>query len=348
MLDAEMVEWLEGRVQPICSTPFIAGELNEYYPGRTNDPAIVYLSTFAIHDPDPGDVEQVRARFGLPQSYILCPTNIGPHKNLISLIRAAGEMKRSGIPFALVLTGSGTQCLGVDPTGEPLYQSIFHDHIDLLNDTLLQEDLLPGRDFWALGYVSDEEMDALVKGATLVAAPSRYEAGSGPALDAWWLGTGVVSSSLQPVLEQIEFLGTEAMLFDATDVNGMAEALTSALTYPEAIAEMAARSQDAMKRYTWSDVARGYVGVFRGAVEAAARYEAMREAIATRLRDRVARDPDVLLALCRLDPGFVADEARLPREKRGLRATVRGIPVLGSLVYSAHTLLRGERGPGDG
>jgi len=348
LLDAEMSEWLGGRVQPICSTPFIARELDEYYPERTNDPAVVYLSTFAIHEPSAEDVAKVMADFGLPEGYVLCPTNIGPHKNLISLLRAAGAMKRAGHPVKLVVTGSGTQCIGVDPTGDPLYSLTFVEPIDALNDALVQGDLIPGQDIWPLGYVSDAQMDALVRGAALVVAPSRYEAGSGPALDAWRLGTGVVSSALESVVQQMEFLGTEAILFDATDVDEMVGALTSALMHSGTAEAMVERSQRAMTRYTWTDVAREYVAVFRDAIDSSARFEALREQVSTRLRDRVVRDPEMLLAVCSLDPGFVADMQLISREPRTLRGTIRSIPVLGPLIYGAYGYLRANGGQNDG
>lgn len=344
LLDAEMVEWLSGRVQPICSTPFIAGELESYYPERTNAPAIVYLSTFAVHDPDVQDVTAVMTEFGLPEGYVLCPTNIGPHKNLITLLRAAGMMKRAGTPLHLVLTGSGTQCLGTDPTGDPLYSFVFVEPIDRLNAALEEEGLVPGEDVWPLGYVTDEQMDALVKGAALVAAPSRYEAGSGPALDAWWLGTGVASSSIEPVLQQMAFLGTEALLFDPTDVTGLAEVLTTALDEPTMIREMVERSKRAIARYTWNDVAREYVTVFARTIESAGRSEALREQIATRLADRVVMDPDALLAWCSRDPGFMADLEAAQTPRRNIKTTILHIPLLGPAIRAALRLVRSRGG----
>ena len=262
-MDAEMIEWLGGRVQPVASTRFIADELDSYYPMRTNEPRIVYLSTFATSAPTPEEVQAVVRRFGLPSAYLLCPTNLGPHKNVIRLLRAMGELHRRGVEASLVLTGSGTQCVGVDPTSDPLYATYFRTYIDEANQVIRDEGLVPGSTLFSLGYVTDAEMDALVKGASMVVAPSMYEAGSGPALDAWQIGTPVVSSALPSVIEQISFLGTEAVLFDPESVGGMVAALEQALDDPQALGEMAERSRVAMSRYTWGDVANGYLEVFR-------------------------------------------------------------------------------------
>jgi alpha-1,3-rhamnosyl/mannosyltransferase len=266
VLDAEMVEWLTGRVQPVTSTRFIADELDAYFPERMHEPEVVYLSAFAMRDPDPEEVAAVVAQFGLPGRYVLCPTNIAPHKNAISLLRAQGRMKRGGMEVRLVLTGSGTDCLDLDSSEGPECAAVIRQSIDELRAAIAEEDLVVGEDVWPLGYVTDAQMDALVRGAALVAAPSLYEAGSGPALDAWWLGTPVVSSALPSVVEQMEFLGTEAVLFDPTDVGAMVAALAVALTDRQRTMAMAARSRKAIARYTWDDVGSGYVRVFREAL----------------------------------------------------------------------------------
>jgi len=264
-MDAEMVEWLGGKVQPIASTRFIAQELDAFYPMRTNAPRVVYLSTFATSSPSPSEVNAVVGHFCLPPSYLLCPTNISPHKNLVRLLRAVGDLRRRGVDTNLVLTGSGTQCIGVDPTPDPLYATNFRVHIDEANEVVRQEGLSAGTTLFPLGYVTDAQMDALVKGADLVVAPSMYEAGSGPALDAWQIGTPVVSSALPSVIEQIQFLGTEAVLFDPQTVADMVESLGQAAANPELMGEMALRSRAAMSGYTWDDVANGYLEVFRKA-----------------------------------------------------------------------------------
>lgn len=265
-LDEELSTWLRGETYPVSSTRFIAGELDSYYPFRRHAPSVVYLSTFALHEPTPSEVEEVRGRHGIGERYMVCPTNISPHKNVKRLFEAAGMLKRSGKGIPLVLTGSGTQTLGSDPSGDPLYQTLYRPFIDEENEAADAAGLRRGEDLIALGYVSDADMDALIQGATLVVAPSLYEAGSGPALDAWQLGVPVASSSIPPVLEQIRFLGTEATLFDAERPDTIAEAIARILEGPEEAKAMTDRSRDAMAAYGWDDVAAGYLDVFEAAI----------------------------------------------------------------------------------
>jgi glycosyltransferase involved in cell wall biosynthesis len=266
-MDAETDEWLRGPVQPMSSTRFIAQELERFYPGRSHAPEVVYLSSFALHDPDEGAVQEALSQLGVERPYVICPTNISPHKNLSGLLRAVGILKRRGQGFRLVVTGAGTRLLTADPHGDPLYATRFGPIADALNTIIDAEGLVRGVDLIALGYVSDSDMDALIKGAALVVAPSRYEAGSGPALDAWKLGTPVATSSIPPVLEQLGVLHTEAIVFDEDDPGAIARGIAEGLSEGESIKGMVARSKAAIDDYGWSDVAERYVAAFARAIE---------------------------------------------------------------------------------
>jgi glycosyltransferase involved in cell wall biosynthesis len=207
----------------------------------------------------------VRAKYSLPERYLICPTNTSPHKNLVTLFRAFGQMKRDGTSLPLVLTGWGTDDLNQLAQGSDALLAAY-DAIFQLHDVRQEEDLELGQDVFALGFVSDFEMDALIRGAEAVLAPSLYEAGSGPAIDAWKLGTLVISSNIPPVLEQIEFLHTEAFLFDPADASGIAETIDRALLDRSAAKLMVDTSRSAMDSYSWDRVADGYLRVFRNAV----------------------------------------------------------------------------------
>lgn len=278
-VDAEVSEWLTRGAYPVCSTPFIAEELEAFYPERVHAPSVVYLSTFALQQPDDAGIAAARAVFDLQGGFVLCPTNVGPHKNLVRMVRAFARARRAGFPLPLVFTGGGTQVIGRDPRDEWLYQTPLRVSIDAINEAVADEGLVLDRDFRSLGYVSDNHINALVAAATLVVAPSLYEAGTGPGLDAWSLGTPVAVSAIPPVLQQTAFLGTEAVLFDPEDEGDIAGALQGAVTSADEYAARAVRSREAMGRYGWTDVARGYVSVFRRVIdETSARPEHVRGA----------------------------------------------------------------------
>jgi glycosyltransferase involved in cell wall biosynthesis len=265
-VERELADWIEAKpTQPISSSPFIAEELMRFYPGYRHAPEVVFLSTFAIHDPSESQVAEVRERFNLPEKYLVCPTNTSPHKNLVALFRALGEMKRSGHLIPLVLTGFGTADLNRLAEGDLELQAAY-DATFALHEARLEEGLVLGEDIHALGFVSDFEMDALICGAAAVIAPSKYEAGSGPALDAWKLGTLVISSDIAPVLEQIEYLRTKAFLFDPDNPSEIARTIDAGLSDEAAVRRMVEESREGMNRYSWDQVADGYLRVFETAI----------------------------------------------------------------------------------
>jgi glycosyltransferase involved in cell wall biosynthesis len=162
----------------------------------------------------------------------------------------------------LVLIGNGTTLFkglseeqSADPTAVLLHSAFRETGLEL------------GKDVFTLGYVNDSDADALIAGAELLVAPSRYEAGSGPALDAWALGTPVAMSAIPPFLEHLDFLGVRAATFDPEDEGSIAEAIVEMLARPDAARDMARESKAAIARYTWADVAKGYREAFDAAVE---------------------------------------------------------------------------------
>lgn len=262
LLDVQIGFWLERCEVAIASAQFIADEIGRFYPDAASRVHVVRLSTLLADDSEIGECAAVAERHGIVGPYVICPSNTARHKNLARLLSAYAEVRAAGGP-PLVFMGSGTQLLNgiseaqmADPTAAILAQA------------LESSGLRAGEDFFALGYVSDADADALIAGATLLVAPSLYEAGSGPGLDAWALGTPVAMSAIGPFLEHLDFLGVEAATFDPLDPQDMARAILGALAEPEAAATAAARSRDAIGRYTGTQVAEGYRAAFEAAIEA--------------------------------------------------------------------------------
>jgi glycosyltransferase involved in cell wall biosynthesis len=168
-------------------------------------------------------------------------------------------MKRAGggLPCPIVITGYGTDGLGAGKWPS----------LEEADRFLASSGLVLGRDVRALGLVTDEEIDALTRSAALVVSTSLYEAGCGPALDAWQFGVPVAFSNIPPFLEQLEALGVEAWSFDPKDPEDIARVIGHALADREESLAMAARSKEAIKRYTWKQAAAGYLRAFERAIE---------------------------------------------------------------------------------
>ena len=160
----------------------------------------------------------------------------------------------------LVITGQGTDVIGKShglPADDPVH---------LIEEAIAEHDLVEGEDYVVLGYVSNQDVDALTTGADAMVSASLYEAGCGPAMDAWQAGVPVVFSNIPPFMEQLRAFEVEAWVFDPHDPSSVADSIHGAVFDRERALQMAANSKAAFADYTWTDVARGYHRVFLEAV----------------------------------------------------------------------------------
>jgi glycosyltransferase involved in cell wall biosynthesis len=265
IIDRQTPAWIRRSEVIVVSCAFMGEELERFYPGLARHTRVVRLTNFAISEFTEQTLAEALSRFDLPERFMVCASNTAVHKNLESLFRGMGEMRRRGALVPLVLTGHGTDEVG-HVAGDGLPPAHPHYRSQLLSELLRDEGLEVGSDILALGYVSDVEMDALIRAAALVVSPSLYEAGSGPGVDAWASGTPVAFSDIPPFIEHLEYLGVEAWVFDPLDPHSIADVLTDALTSHESAA-MAERSRRAIARRTWAMIAGEYAEAFQLAID---------------------------------------------------------------------------------
>jgi len=258
LLDMEVGFWTNTCARVVTSTHFMNQDLSRHYRFSQEKGRVVYVAPYS-HRPisDRRAQDLIAARGLAPQSYLLYPASIAQHKNVLALLKAVDRTKRESPNWSipLVLTGNGTDGLG--------RASVSHPYLREMNAFLEASSLRVGKDVLGLGYVSDEEVDALTRMAGLVVSTSLYEAGCGPALDAWQFGVPVAFSAIPPFLEQLEALGTLAWTFDPTDPETIAGTLREAWENECESQRMATASQRAISRYTWREAAEGYLAIFR-------------------------------------------------------------------------------------
>ncbi len=258
-VERQTPEWLD-RVQiAVTSTHFVSDEIVKFFGRSEIDREVVYIAPYTNAEPHAPVDHEVLERHGIRRPYIIYSGGAAAHKNVLSLFRAlvaAGFRERP----MLVLTGIHTHEIGkgTDAPDSPVYP---------VDQFIAEHGLVAGVDYAPLGYVSEHDVDELTRAANLVVSASKYEAGCGPALDAWKLGAPVGFSRIRPFVEQTERFGTEASEFDPYDYMDIARVFEWAIDCPEDAQAMAKRSQEHMLRYTWDDVASGYLEVFRKAIE---------------------------------------------------------------------------------
>lgn len=259
-MDRQLKFWTQRSDATVVSTRFVEQDLLKHYPGSIGKTSVIFVAPYNRTPTTDQARRNALDRFGLKdQSYVIYPSNHSHHKNLVALLRAAGKMKqREGIlAYPVVFTGFGTDALGTGKWASFAEADAY----------LAQSGLNLGTDVRGLGFVTDEEVDALTQSARVVVSTSLYEAGCGPALDAWQFGVPVAFSNIPPFVEQLDALGVEAMVFDPRDPDDIARVVWSAMTDREASLAMAARSKTAIAGHSWERAAAAYLGVFQDAIE---------------------------------------------------------------------------------
>jgi len=188
----------------------------------------------------PEAMAAVRARYRLPEGFILTVGTIEPRKNLSRLLDAFQRLRQKGDDVRLVVVGSKGW----------LYEGFFRRLEELqLGDTVL----LPG-------YVSDADLPTVYSAAKVFVLPSLYEGFGLSVLEAMACGTAVVCSRTSSLPE---VGGDAARYFDPTDVEEMTEAI-GAMWHNKALRlEMGRRGLAQAARFSWARAAEETVAVYQ-------------------------------------------------------------------------------------
>jgi glycosyltransferase involved in cell wall biosynthesis len=122
-----------------------------------------------------------------------------------------------------------------------------------------------GVDVELVGWVSDERLRELYRGALAVVHPSKYEGFAGyPALEAMALGTPVVALDAPGSTEP---LAGRAVLVSREDPLLLAEAIAQLRDDFALRADLSARGHEFARSLTWKSTAAGFAAAFRNALE---------------------------------------------------------------------------------
>jgi len=110
------------------------------------------------------------------------------------------------------------------------------------------------------GYVTDDDLSDLYRGASLCVVPSLHEGFGLPVLEALACGTPLACSSI-PVFEEVA--GDAAAYFDPLDPGAIARVMTALLEDPARAATLRERGLARARAFTWSETARKTIEVYR-------------------------------------------------------------------------------------
>ena len=192
----------------------------------------------------PAQVEDARGKLGLPAAYALYPAVSWPHKNHLRLFEALAQLRDTrGLVVNLICTGAPDQAFW------PKIEQRIKD-LNLASQVRF------------LGFLSEADLRVVYRLAQFLIFPSLFEADSCPIHEAWSEGIPVASSNLTGLPDQI---GEAGLLFDATDVSAVADAIQTMATDGDLRLQLVERGHRRVKDFDWVRTAKAYRAVYRRA-----------------------------------------------------------------------------------
>jgi glycosyltransferase involved in cell wall biosynthesis len=183
----------------------------------------------------------VHQRYRLPAQYILFVGTLEPRKNLTTLLQAYALLRAEG-------QGNDVKLVVAGRTGW-LYADIF---------AAVKTLALDGAVIFT-GFVDDEDLPDLYRGAQAFVFPSFYEGFGLPILEAMASGVPVITST---TASMPEVAGDAAMLVDPRDPEAIAAAIAQVLAEDHLRQTMIQKGLARAKRFTWERVAEQTLAVY--------------------------------------------------------------------------------------
>jgi glycosyltransferase involved in cell wall biosynthesis len=208
---------------------------------------VVYPGIDEIFCPggDPRRCAQVRARYGLPERYILYVGNIEPRKNVPTVLEVQRRLRRDGLPHKLVLVGRRTWRAA-------------------RTQRSIQREVVSGGVI-RIGYASRGDLPLLYQMADVFLFPSLFEGFGLPPLEAMACGTPVVCSSRGALAETT---AGAAWIVDPTNVPEMAAAVRTLLTEAQVRGRYVASGWRRSRGFTWTTAAAATLAVYQESANA--------------------------------------------------------------------------------
>jgi glycosyltransferase involved in cell wall biosynthesis len=189
---------------------------------------------------DPERLKKIRAKYDLPEKFILYLGTLQPRKNLPTLVRAFSEIENKIGDMKLVLAGGKS-----------------HNYDRQIDRAVRQCDLEDK--VICPGFIEEEDKAAVMKLATIFCFPSFYEGFGIPILEAFAVGTPVVASGILP---HKEISGDAALFFDPNDSHELAEKIIAVINDNNLRESLIQKGLEQVKNFSWKKTAEKMLGIF--------------------------------------------------------------------------------------
>jgi len=189
----------------------------------------------------PEELQNIKVKYNLPDSFIFYPAQHWPHKNHLSLIRAINYLKQEEkIEVNLVLTGEKKKKANF------IYKEI--DSLGL------------NKNIKMIGNIPFKDLPYLYKLATMVVIPSIHESNSLPAMEALAVGCPVVASNIEPNIELNK--NNAITIFNKNDYKDMAEKIQLMFNNKKLREEKIKNGKKLSYEFSWEKTAKNYIYIF--------------------------------------------------------------------------------------
>ncbi|NOQ68308.1 glycosyltransferase [Patescibacteria group bacterium] len=181
-------------------------------------------------------ISEIRKKYNLPKKYILYLGTLEPRKNIIGLIKAFEEFKKSyklqATSYKLIIAGSKGW----------LYEDIFK----IVKNSPAKDNII------FTGFIDDKDKAALYSLADLFVYPSFYEGFGFPPLEAMAAGTPVITSNFSSLPEAV---GDAAITVNPYNIDELAKAIEMVLSDENLRDILIERGYERVKNFSWEKCA---------------------------------------------------------------------------------------------
>lgn len=207
--DTQYREVADKAAHIVFSSKAAQNDFNRFYPGSKALQSVLHFATVPEDSWYTGDPDEVRARYGLPEDYLICCNQFWMHKDHKTLFTAIAALKKLGRVFTLVCTGH---------TEDYRNKGYFAELKAILTALDIQDQV------HILGTIAREDQIQLLRGASAVVHPSLFEGWSTVVEDCRPLGKPLFLTDIDVHLEQAPEHG---VFFEAGNPSSLVEAILS-------------------------------------------------------------------------------------------------------------------------